>query len=191
MQRSNSQDENIARDLESNGSASETTVLLSKSTVVQDDHLNQARRLLYVSHAFSQFSESAWQFALILFLAAFSNYQSLFLISTYGLTSGLSICLFGASAGRFVDTSNRLYAARFFIWTENLGVVIATALCYILLSMERDYMYDTRSVLLLLGIHFFGSLATILDKGFLVAIERDWVVDSYNHRIVVYCHCPV
>jgi iron-regulated transporter 1 len=32
------------------------------------------------------------------------------------------------------------------------------------------------SILLLVGIHFLGGLAQVLDKSFLVAVERDWIV---------------
>jgi Ferroportin1 (FPN1) len=181
--------------------------------------LNYARRLIYVSHAFSQFSEVAWQFSLILFLAAFTQYKSMILVSTYGMLSWMAVCLFGATAGRFVDGTNRLVAARRFIWCENLAVVLATLLCYRLLLLqqqwrgdddgddddennndssaaEEDYNdsdnassssssssswlhgvpTDRHSLLLLLGIHFFGPLAMLLDKGFLVSMERDWVV---------------
>lgn len=180
-----------------------------------DYNLNKARRLLYVSHFFAQFSECVWQFALILFLAAISNYQSLILVSSYGLVAGLSVCLFGSAAGRFVDRADRLYAAQWFIWTENVCVLVATLFCYFLLRLhsgnvndeifhragstgtgspyDSDYddesvhatwlqkhLYavplDFWSVVLLIGIHIFGPVAKILDKGFLVAIERDWVV---------------
>lgn len=165
------------------------------TTPIASDTLQRARRLLYASHFSSQFSECAWQFALILFLAAFSNYQSLILISTYGLTSGLSVCLLGAQAGRFVDGYNRLFVARCLIWSENLCVLVATGLCYLLLlwnpitnakivqedpnwlqSKFAGVPLDLGSITLLIGIHFFGPLALILDKAFMVAIERDWVV---------------
>lgn len=178
--------------------------------LVDARRLGAARRLLFVSHFFAQFSEAVWQFSLVLFLAAFTNYQSLLLISTYGLTSGLAICLWGTTAGRFVDQSNRLFVAQCFIWMENLGVLIATGLCYWLLErnllhpawqrpdLEDPYVaitnakegegqhsdesyshgmnLDTISILILIGIHFFGAMASLLDKGFVVAIERDWVV---------------
>jgi iron-regulated transporter 1 len=167
--------------------------------------LSRARRLLYVSHFFAQFSEQAWQFSLILFLAAFSNYRSLILVSSYGLIQQLSVVLLGSTAGRFVDGTSRITAARFFVWSENLCVVTATALCYQLLHtmhsvaseeesstiaeeedeeapasrMRRKFAgvpLDPLSICLLLGIHVFGPAAQILDKGFLVAMERDWVV---------------
>jgi iron-regulated transporter 1 len=85
-------------------------------------------------------------------------------------------------AGRFVDASPRLPVTRFFIWTENGSVVLATACCYFLLSCNtydvknEHIILDTTVVFLLLGLHVFGSLAAVLDSGFRVAIERDWVV---------------
>lgn len=162
--------------------------------------LKHARRLLYVSHLFSQFSEVAWQFCLILFLAAFANYGSLILVSTYGLVSGIAVCLTGSRAGRFIDGSNRLFVAQRFIWTENVSVLIATLFCYILLEKAKtsdnvaytaeespvwSYWFRSRldgvpldavSVTMLIGIHLLGSIARILDRGFVVAIERDWIV---------------
>jgi Ferroportin1 (FPN1) len=162
--------------------------------------LRKARRVLYVSHFSAQFSECAWQFALILFLAGFTNYTSLLLVSSYGLTSELTVCFAGPSAGRyFVDSLdwNRLKAAQFLIWTQNLCVVIASVFCYALLTFLKQHQeqdvtdsqennwfqrkfqgvpLDLYSVLLLIGVHIFGSLARILDKVFLVTIERDWVV---------------
>lgn len=165
-------------------------------------NLGHARRLLFVSHLFSQFSEVAWQFCLILFLAAFSNYSSLILVSTYGLVSGIAVCLSGSKVGWFIDGSNRLFVAQRFIWTENVSVLFATLFCYILLERTKFHDHDmqpytatldpawsywfrsrldgvpldTVSVLLLIGIHVLGSTAQILDRGFLVAIERDWIV---------------
>lgn len=193
-------------------------------------HLQRARRLLYASHLSAQCSEQAWQFGLILFLAAFTDYRSLALVSSYGLCSGLVVCVAGPAAGRYfvddVDNGNgdhgngsqsssrwnRVAAAQFLIWTQNVSVLAATVCCYALLvalrlpqqqqQQQHDHrqMYyhpeeeeqeeelnwfqrkligvplDLYSVMLLLGIHVFGSLAQILDKAFLVAIERDWVV---------------
>jgi iron-regulated transporter 1 len=168
----------------------------------EEQRLAKARRLLYVSHLFSQFSEIAWQFCLVLFLAAFTNYESLFLVSTYGLTGGLLLCFFGSRAGKFVDGTNRLFAAQRFIWTENLCVVMATVCCYALLGIHHPNSsgaeggsitapstvqsryaglpHDAISIVLLVGVHLLGAIAGVLDRGFLVAIERDWVVVMSN-----------
>lgn len=144
--------------------------------------LEKARALLYISHFFNQFSEVSWQFGLVLFLSAVCCHKSLLLVSTYGLLSSLSGFAFGGVAGRFVDASPRLRMTRLFIWTENGFVVLATACCYVLLSynlydVENERLIlDTTVVFLLVGVHLFGSLAAVLDRGFSVAIERDWVV---------------
>lgn len=176
--------------------ASESTPLVASPSSNKLLVVQEARLILYVSHAFSQFSEKAWQFALILFLAAFSNYESLILVSSYGLVSGLAVCLLGSSAGRVVDVFDRMVVAKWFIWIENSCILIATALCFVLLDLHRgeevppepspdaDLLTrhfhgvpsDTVSILLLIGIHVLGSAAKILDRGFLVAVERDWVV---------------
>jgi iron-regulated transporter 1 len=168
--------------------------------------VNYARRLLYVSHFFAQFSEVSWQFCLTLFLAASTDYQSLILVSTYGIATGLAVCIAGPITGRFIDVSNRLLVAQRLIWWENISVLMATVCCFILLSKQsatvattshedtdaNDNAIDTHeswlsyrlqgvpldfvSVLSLLGIHTLGAAAQVLDKAFLVAIERDWVV---------------
>ena len=211
--------------------------LLLASPQNQND-LQTARRILYVSHIFAQFSEQAWQFALILFLAAFGHYQSMVLVSTYGLTVGFCVCLFGARAGQLVDTSDRLWAAHFFMAVENASVLLATTLCYFLLQwqppsattattttsldlstldngsnssgsqatgannptdndlppvqLQQSFFYgvslDTISILLLIGIHIFGPLAQIMDRGFLVAIERDWVVVMSSQVKTIVTH---
>ena len=48
--------------------------------------LQVARHYLYVSHTLNQFSEWSWQFCLVLFLAALTQYESLLFVSTYGVT---------------------------------------------------------------------------------------------------------
>lgn len=101
-------------------------------------------------------------------------------MTSYGLVTYSCVCLFGSSIGRYIDKSNRLAVAQQFIGFENLAVLTATLMCYILLSTDHDTkagsLYDTKSVLLLVSIHLLGAVAMILDSGFLVAVERDWIV---------------
>ncbi|KAL7549461.1 hypothetical protein ACHAWF_012728 [Thalassiosira exigua] len=151
-------------------------------------NVQRARRLLYASHFVSQFSECAWQFAVVLFLAALSNYDSILLVSTYSLTTYAAVMLFGAPVGRFIDTADRLRAARLCISIENASVLAATIACCLLLSKaERDRRgaedgappaipRDGPSIALLIAVHFFGALAMLLNQGFVVAVERDWIV---------------
>jgi iron-regulated transporter 1 len=173
---------------------------ISMTSEVSSVTVHYARRLLYVSHFFAQFSEISWQFCLTLFLAASTDYQSLILVSTYGIATGLAVCIAGPITGRFIDASNRLLVAQRLIWLENISVLMATVCCFILLSKQsvttsheetndavekheswlsyrlQGVPLDLVSVLSLLGIHTLGAAAQVLDKAFLVAIERDWVV---------------
>ena len=176
-----------------------------------------ARRYLYVSHCLAQFSEIAWQFSLTLFLIASTNYQSLILVSSYGFTVSLAVTLGSSKVGTYIDksqdTGNRLSVARWLLLGENTCVILATIFCYILLvTLPSQSQYSTNSsvenqsvprgifhgvpkdflsILCLLMIHVAGSMAQILDCGFLVAMERDWVVvlcQSYGRATV--CQKP-
>jgi MFS family permease len=154
--------------------------------------LSRSRRLLYLSHFFNQFSENIWQFCLVLFLAAISNYESILLVCTYGLMSAFFVCYFGSTAGRFIDGTNRMVVARKLIGFENCAVLLATGCCCLLLSntsssnlVDEDMAHvpryegvpvDPWSLFLLFCVHILGAVAKILDTGFLVAVERDWVV---------------
>lgn len=166
---------------------------------IEESTILLARRLLYLSHLFAQFSEVAWQFCNALFLAAITDYQSLILVSTYGIATGAAVCIAGPVMGRFIDSENRLKIAQRLIWLENLAVVVATIFYFVLLSnksesVDRDQLgtvesgqnwllyrlqgvpLDFLSLILLIGIHILGAAADVLDKAFLVSIERDWVV---------------
>lgn len=158
-------------------SSSEGLHSSKSSSGLSSSDLDHARRLLYISHAFNQFSEGAWQFCVALFLAAFTNNTSLILVTSYGLVTYSFVCVFGSSIGRYIDKSNRLTVARKLIGFENLAVVTATFMCYRLLSEDHsESLYNKNTLLLLVSIHFLGAVAMILDSGFLVAVERDWVV---------------
>lgn len=181
-------------------------VVFDANKVSTREDIFDARRFLYVSHFFAQFSEIAWQFCLALFLAACTNYQSLILVSSYGMTLCLAVAVTGGTIGRIIDASpNRLHTVQWLIGLENISVLLATASCYILLSDRPssaidDYTAlgvgtsggnnslswlqsrfesvptDPESVLSLLAIHILGATAQVMDQAFLVAMERDWVV---------------
>uniref|UniRef100_A0A7S3PWE3 Solute carrier family 40 protein n=1 Tax=Chaetoceros debilis TaxID=122233 RepID=A0A7S3PWE3_9STRA len=103
------------------------------------ENLEIARRILYVSHLSAKFTEVGWQFCLILFLTALAGYQSLVLVSTYGLFSGLVVCLFGSTAGSIIDNPkySRWSIAKVLIWTQNISIVVATLCCFYLLRMIK------------------------------------------------------
>jgi len=182
-------------------SAGERSLLLD--TDVNKKDVIRARRLLYLSHLFAKGSDIAFQFCLTLFLAAFTNYENLILVSTYGLFSGLTICMLGHRMGKFIDDTPRLFSARVFIWTQNSVTLLCTLSCYFLLRLSNDSFNEEEeglswskkrlhgvpsspyAIFLLVCVHVFGAFANVLDQGFTVAIEKDWIVvmsEFYNRN---------
>lgn len=167
--------------------------------------LYRARRILYFSHCFAQAAEISWQFCLTMFLAAFTDYSSLFLVSSYGLLSGLAILFTGGKIGSLVDSSARLSLAQSLLVIQNSCVVLATICCFLLLSHKPHY-YDAEnvrgesnyvkawltsrlhgipvdgfSICCLIFVHICGVIADSLDKAFKVAMEKDWIVVMSSH----------
>ena len=179
-----------------------TTTILQQQ---QLKNLRTAQLLVYLSHFVSQFAKQTWEFALVLFLAAVTRFQSILLVSTYQLTSYAAVSLLGSTVGRFLDVTNRLLAARICIFVETGSVLIGTICCCWLLTRGQKHHYrhpsssshdvgqeeeaavpnDMVSIILIVGVHVFGSLAKILDQGFMVAIERDWIVVLSQHANIV------
>jgi len=161
-------------------------------------NLDRARKLLYISHLVSKFAELGWQFCLILFLTALTNYKSIVLVSSYGLFAGTLICLTGPSAGSLIDRKElkRLHIAQFFIFVQNLSVIAATMCCFFLLRMvpvplgtdQKTFKIVSLILpdlappatytawILIVLIHIFGALGKLTDQSMTVAVERDWIV---------------
>eukprot|EP00980_Cylindrotheca_fusiformis_P017913 scaffold5684_cov71-Cylindrotheca_fusiformis.AAC.2 len=68
-------------------------------------NLEYARRLLYISHFTSQFAEWAWQFSLVIWLAALSDYSSLFLVSIYQATAQLLVLSLVPTLSKMIDST--------------------------------------------------------------------------------------
>ena len=181
---------------EANDPTEATSLLLISPTLDEpkseiEENLSKARDLLYRSHFAARFTEVGWQFCLIIFLTALTGYKSFTLVSTYGLFTGLVLCLAGPSIGRYVDSTQyaRIEIAQVFIWVQNLSVFVATVCCFMLLRMVKEGdiaaanhisnfipPFNVTSFGLLVGIHVFGAIAKLTDAGMTVAMERDWIV---------------
>ncbi|KAG7346564.1 ferroportin1 FPN1 [Nitzschia inconspicua] len=146
-------------------------------------NVRQARRLIFALHFVSQFTECAWQFTVVLFLAAAAHYQSFLWVSSYYLMTYVTLMLLGAPIGSFLDRSNRLRAARCCIIMQNGSILLATVTCCWLLSKIEHASQSSASTLnnnvsigLMVMVHILGSLALVLNQCFAVAMERDWIV---------------
>lgn len=141
-----------------------------------------ARRILYISHAIAQFSEIAFQFGIVLFLAKTTDYESLILVNLYGICLHVAVTVSSSGLGRYLDRTDRWSTVRKLILIENLSVILSTAFCYVLLSVDDSTVrsmhipVDGLSILSLVGIFLFGALAQVCDRALTVAMERDWIV---------------
>lgn len=107
---------------------------------LQEEALGKARITLYKSHLAAKGTEVIWQFCLVLFLMALTGYQSLALVSSYGLFSGLVVFMASSASGKFIDSGSRsrLDIANTFIFVQNLSVIIASLCAFFLLRMVKE-----------------------------------------------------
>jgi iron-regulated transporter 1 len=152
-----------------------------------DASVHSARRILYASHSFAELAACGWQFCLVLILATLSSSpSSLLLVSTYGFCVNLAVFVCVPRLGRWIDAStNRWNVARSLLLGEDMSVLSATLVCFLLLSTTKEIdtsmeqvqrSYDATSIVLLIAVHVLGSFAKVADQAFLVAVERDWIV---------------
>lgn len=111
-----------------------------------------------------------------MFLAAIHNFESLALVSGYGLASGIVVVLLGPWAGRyFVDETkwNRLTTIQLLIAAQNSTTLLSCAVCYTLLMED---LADRNRPLLLALLLVSGPFAVVLSKTITVVMERDWLI---------------
>lgn len=122
----------------------ESLLLISPSYDIfpsaREELLGKARKQLYMSHFAAKGTEVIWQFCLVLFLMAITGYQSMALVSSYGLFTGLVVCLGSSVTGKLVDSRkySRFEITRMLIWIQNLSVVFATVCFFFLLRMVNE-----------------------------------------------------
>jgi hypothetical protein len=154
--------------------------------------------VLYASHCLAQFADVTWQFSIIIFVSALTNYSSLFFISSYGIASGSLVLICNSSVlGNFIDSArfSRSTVMTTLLVGQLTCVMTATATIYFLFRFvqrvytqvsskedlkraEDPHVLMTHAYFgaLMLGLHVFGGLAKALDKAVTVAMEKDWIV---------------
>merc|ERR1719239_1551692 len=134
--------------------------------------------LVYFSHFLSSWGDRMWLFAVGLFLVII-NPDSLQLTASYGLTLGLSLLLFGALLGDWVDHTPRLRAAQVTLVIQNL-VIVACAVVLLLYLIYQDELlaelpwmeFVSYGLIILLS-----ATANLASKANTIAVERDWIVE--------------
>ena len=90
----------------------------------------QAPWKIYISRALSAWGDRIWSFAVGIFMNKLAP-QSLRLVAIYGFVISVSVIVFGAAIGNWIDRNKRLRAAKVFLSIQNISVAVA---CVILVG---------------------------------------------------------
>ncbi|XP_041367653.1 solute carrier family 40 member 1-like isoform X2 [Gigantopelta aegis] len=135
--------------------------------------------LVYSTHFLSAWGDRMWSFGIGLFLIGISP-DSLQLTAIYGLSRGISVLLFGAIVGDWVDNTPRLKVAQLSLVLQNVFVVLCAGVVYAFIMFKDDIagMWDDwlqracYAVIILLSI-----LSNLFSIARVIAVERDWIVE--------------
>ena len=113
------------------GSNSEVQYLL-ESKHENTDKINALNRKgmpwkMYVSRALSAWGDRIWDFGLGIFMNKLAP-ENLRLVAIQGFVVSLSVIIFGAAIGNWIDRNKRLFAAKLFLSIQNISVAIACAI---------------------------------------------------------------
>ena len=85
---------------------------------------------IYVSRALSAWGDRIWFFAVGIFMNKLAP-ENLRVVAIYGFIISISVIIFGAMIGSWIDRNKRLLAAKVFLSVQNLSVALA---CVIILG---------------------------------------------------------
>ena len=85
---------------------------------------------IYVSRALSAWGERIWSFAVGVFMSKLAP-ENLRVVAVYGFVISVSVIVFGAVIGNWIDRNKRLFAAKLFLTIQNVSVAVA---CILLLG---------------------------------------------------------
>ena len=105
------------------------------------DALQRSKRWLYLSHFFAHFSENYWSFSVILLLSDLEDNQSLFLISTLGLTHSIATIIFTPMLGSLVDQrpkDEQLHTIRLVLASKHIASSLLAVVCLDFSGMSKS-----------------------------------------------------
>ena len=85
---------------------------------------------IYISRALSAWGDRIWAFAVGIFMNKLAP-DNLRVVAIYGFVISISVIIFGAMIGNWIDRNKRLLAAKVFLSIQNLSVAVA---CIIILG---------------------------------------------------------
>jgi len=133
---------------------------------------------VYSAHALSTWGDNMWWFAGGCYMLEMHK-ESLRLTAIYGLVIAVSVILFGASVGKWIDKTRRLTAARTFLTIQNTAVSLCALLLAGFISYRSDIKEEDLNMVTIgvsVGAIILASIARLASSGTNIIIQKDWIV---------------
>ena len=82
---------------------------------------------IYISRALSAWGDRIWAFAVGIFMNKLAP-ENLRVVAIYGFVISISVIIFGAQIGNWIDRNKRLLAAKVLLSIQNLSVAVACSI---------------------------------------------------------------
>ena len=94
---------------------------------------------LYGSRFLSAWGDHLWMFGAGVFMVELDP-NNLRLVASYGLVMNISVIIFGAYIGKWIDLSKRLKAAKLFLVINNVFIALSCTLLALYFSKESKIL---------------------------------------------------
>jgi len=133
---------------------------------------------LYCSRGLTAWGDRLWAFGLGLLLYKIYP-EDLSVVSGYGLANSAVSIIFGASIGNWIDSSQRLTAAKTFLVIQNISVALNCCILAAYFHWEEEAVQLLGSwvtaVVATLSI-VIALVSTLSSAGSKIVVEKDWIV---------------
>ena len=133
---------------------------------------------LYISRALTAWGDRLWAFGLGLLLFRIFP-DDLTLVAAFGLTNSLISITLGAYIGNWIDSSNRLTAAKLFLLMQNSFVALDCALFAAYFYWQEEIVGqfgDQVKIVVAVVASFLALVSHLASSGSKIVVEKDWIV---------------
>ena len=154
--------------------------LSDESTSIKNGHEDKALKKIpwkiYFSRALSAWGDRLWSFGAGIFMVELAP-ENLRLVSIYGLVLSVSVIIFGAFIGDWIDKSKRMTAAKLFLAVQNLATAVSCTFLGLYFGRIGDAYWPSwlPDVIPIITI-FLADIAQVASVGSKNVVEKDWIV---------------
>ena len=133
---------------------------------------------LYISRALTAWGDRLWAFGLGLLLFKIFP-DNLTLVAAFGLTNCVVSITLGAHIGNWIDSSNRLKAAKLFLIVQNTFVALDCCLFAVYFYWQEKIVAFGGvgiKVAVAVAASFLALVSHLASSGSKIVVEKDWIV---------------